>query len=461
VQDYFARQTSRGAGTRSEPASVGVLHLLVGVIRGTRRQSEAVNHQRLAAQWKPLWLSILFAFLASGTVTWSQQGGADWQTQLHEQLELNHLETALIVTEFRLAHHPADLEAHGWRARILAWQGSWVAAESEYRYVLEQAPQDTDILTGLADVLLWQGRDQESLMFIERARKIAPTQTDLLVHRARILRRLNHAREALEQYRQILKLQPQNREARRASEDLAPQPKYEVRTGVDASTFNYSGRAASEVLAVNVLWSERISTSVQSSFTQRFQQNATKLTATTCFHLTEKSWFMLGGAGAGANIIVPQHEVLAEYGQAFTFPNRFVRGAEISYQQHWFWYQSAHVLTIGINQLYYLPRNWAWSLNMTGARSGFTGTGVEWLPSGSTRLLFPLYRSFSGNVAFANGTENFAVIDQIGRFSARTYAGGLKYRYSRKQDLSAYFARQQRSQGRIQDSFGMSYGLRF
>jgi hypothetical protein len=72
-----------------------------------------------------------------------------------------------------------------------------------------------------------------------------------------------------------------------------------------------------------------------------------------------------------------------------------------------------------------------------------------------------LYRRLSGNLSFAVGSENFAQVDQIGRFSAYTFGAGLRYRFTRRQDLSGYVASQQRTQDRTQNSFGLSYGFRF
>jgi hypothetical protein len=119
------------------------------------------------------------------------------------------------------------------------------------------------------------------------------------------------------------------------------------------------------------------------------------------------------------------------------------------------------VLTVGSSEIFYLPRDWTWTFTLTGARSGFAGTGVEWVPSGSTRLGFPLHRRLSGNISFGIGSENFAQVDQIGHFSARTFAGGLRCRLTEIQDITGYVAVQERSQNRTQKSFGLSYGIHF
>ncbi len=88
----------------------------------------------------------------------------------------------------------------GWRGRLLAWQGHWPEAESEYRQVLDHAPNDTDILCGLADVLLWQGKRDEALASLDHARDLAPTDLGILLRRARILLALGDTEKARQQY---------------------------------------------------------------------------------------------------------------------------------------------------------------------------------------------------------------------------------------------------------------------
>jgi hypothetical protein len=113
----------------------------------------------------------------------------------------------------------------------------------------------------------------------------------------------------------------------------------------------------------------------------------------------------------------------------------------------------------------YLPKDFTWSLGITGARSAFPGTGAQWQPSGITRLGFPLARwrerALSGNILFATGTEDFAQVDQIGSFSSHTYGGGLRFQFARYQDVSAYAAYQKRTQDRTDTTFGISYGIHF
>ena len=389
------------------------------------------------------------------------QAASEWQAEVREKVGAQQLDAALGLAGQRLAQAPDDLEALGWRARILAWQGHWAQAESDYRAVLARVPGDTDMLAGLADVLLWQGRDEEALATIDRACVVSRQQPDLLLRRAGILHALGRKAEARRQLREVLAIEPGSQEAKRGLAGLSEEARQELRLGIDVDTFNYTDAAPAQSLMLTSRWSARWSTALGARFYQRFGQSAGKFVANGSLHVTRRDWLSIGGAAAHDEGIIPKREASFEYGHGFVVRTRAIRGVEVTYQQRWLWYQAAHVLTIGGTQTYYLPRDWMWTLTLTGARSGFRGTGVEWVPSGSTRLMFPLPLRFTANLLFGVGAENFAQFDQTGRFSARTYSGGLRHPLGTRQEVSGYIAMQDRTQGRTQTSFGLSYGFRF
>lgn len=258
-----------------------------------------------------------------------------------------------------------------------------------------------------------------------------------------------------------MRIDPSNAPATQALAAPESAPGHELRIGTDVDTFSYTDAAQAQVIGLNSRWSQRWSSEFALSTFQRFGQKATKFAAGTSFRLKERSWISVAGAAGHDNGVIPKREASIEFGHGFRFHTRFVRGLETSYQQRWLWYEGAHVVTLSGTQIWYLPKDWTWRLVVTGARSNFAGSGVEWVPSGSTRLGFPVRRRLSGNLSFAVGTENFAEADQIGRFSAHTYAAGLRYRFTAKQDVSGYVSRQDRSQSRSQTSYGLSYGSRF
>jgi tetratricopeptide (TPR) repeat protein len=402
--------------------------------------------------------SAIGVLLVAATCPLAGQTESEWQQQVQNEVQVQHLDAALTIVDQRLANAPDDLEAHGWHGRLLAWKGRWTEGEAEYKFVLERVPNDIDILTGLADVLVWQRKYSGALQVLNHARTIAPSDPEILSRRARVLALLGRTGEAQLEYQQVLQFDPENKEARAS---LLENTKHELRVGDDIDFFNYTGNAQTESVSLSSRWNSRWSTVFGVSTYQRFGQDAVKLQASGAFHLTAHTWASVGTAVANDQGVVPTNEAFFELGHGFRFDNRWVQGLESSYQQHWFWYQGAHVLTFSTNQIVYLPKGWTWSLDITGARSGFVGTPVAWEPSGWSKLGFPLYRHVSGNVLFGMGSENFSQIDQVGQFSAHTYGGGLRYQFLDRQDVQGYVSRQQRSQGQTDTTLGLSYGIRF
>jgi tetratricopeptide (TPR) repeat protein len=223
-------------------------------------------------------VALLFSFAA----LWAsaQTSSSDWQQQLHDYIKNQQLDAALELVQHRLAEYPTDLEARGWRGRVLAWKGNWEGAEAEYRQVLEQAPNDTDILTALSDVLVWQQKLQEALQTLDRAHELDPRETEILVRRARVLQMLGRNSESQADFRSTLALDPADTVARSGLIGLAGETKHEFRVGEDVDTFNYTDPAQTQSLALLSRWTSRWSTVLGTNFYQRFGQDATKFGST-------------------------------------------------------------------------------------------------------------------------------------------------------------------------------------
>jgi tetratricopeptide (TPR) repeat protein len=385
----------------------------------------------------------------------------NWQQQVRTAVDQHQIPAALAVVDRRLAQAPADMEAHTWRGRLLAWTGHWPEAEAEYRMVLDKFPNDVDVLTGLADVLLWQQKYSEALAVLEEARSAAPQNAEVLVRRARVLSLLQRVSEARAQFRAVLNYDPANPAAITGLASLTGDSRYELRIGEEADFFNYTDDAQVETATLTAHWNRRWTTSFGTSAYHLFGENAVKMWADVAYRFHENNWVRVLGAGANPQDVVPESEALIEYGHGFRFSNPFFKGLESSFQEHYLWYRGAQVDTLNTTQIMYLPREWTWTLSVTGSHTRFTNGESDWVPSGSTKIGFPLVRRLSGNLLFAVGAENFAQVDQIGRLSARTYGGGLRYRFAESQDVTGFVAIQDREYGQRQTSMGLSYGIRF
>jgi tetratricopeptide (TPR) repeat protein len=399
-----------------------------------------------------LWTACLLAPVCFG------QNDTDWQQKVEAEVKTQHLDDALSLVNHRLADAPDDYDAHGWRGRLLSWKGSWPEGEAEYKLVLAHYPDDMDILIALSDVLLWQQKYTEALKALEQAKAISPADPEILSRQARVLAALGRDGEARTEYQQLLQVDPQNKDAKAS---LLAATKHELRFENDTDFFSFANDAETQEITLSSRWNQRWSTVAGLSTYERFGQDAVRFTGNADFHVTARTWVGAGAAVANPQSVVPTSETFFEVGHGFHSDNRWVQGLDGSYQQHWFWYQGAHVFTLTASGLVYLPRSWMWSLNVTGARSGFAGTPAGWEPSGWSKLIFPLYRRLSGNVSYGVGSENFSQIDQISQFSAHTYGGGLSYRLTGPQDVQGFLAWQERSQGLTDVTMGLSYGIRF
>ncbi len=400
--------------------------------------------------------------LLAAAMTAAQQP-ADWQSRVRSEVEKKDLDHAMALVEEQLERNPQDLEARAWRARLLSWKGDWPRAEVEYRSVLAAAPNDTDILLGLADVLIWQNKLQEALTVLERARSLSPQQREVLLRRARVLTRLNRVQEARQQYRSLLSWNAGDTEARAGLASLPDSYRHELRVGSDTDAFNFADTATAQGMILISRWNSRWITEVAFNSYQRFGAEAYLATGRVSRKLGANDWVAVGGGVGHDEDVIARRTALVEYGHAFALgKTALVRGMELTVRHQWLWYSQSQVRAFTGSALLYLPRDWTWSLTVTAARSSFPVVGTEWQPSGNTRLSFPLgLPALRGTLGFALGTENFAKVDEIGRFSARTYSGGLRYQLTRTQDVGGYFAYQNRSQQRTQTSFGLTYGIRF
>jgi tetratricopeptide (TPR) repeat protein len=384
---------------------------------------------------------------------------ADWQAELHARVSARDLPAALQIVDLRLAETPQDLEARGWRARILAWSGRWKGAETDYRIVLAAFPQDVDMLVGLSYVLTWERDYLDALDVLNRAEEIEPARADIYLSRGRALRASGQLKESRLAFQKSLALNPEDQEAKDELTSAVADPRFTLSFGADFDRFNFTSSAKAFTSSLTAKISPRWTTNISIVGLQRFGQQAETFFLSAGYKLTHRDSITFGGGTATDQSIVPVDSAFLEYGHGFSLGEQFA--LETTYNQRWFWYHGARVMTLTPHVTLDLPKSWSWSLQLTEARSSFAGLRQAWRPSGLTRLSFPIHHTLTGNVFYAAGTEDFALVDQIGSFSAETFGSGLSYWFHSRHGFTGYLGRQQRSQGRTDTSFGASYAYRF
>jgi tetratricopeptide (TPR) repeat protein len=396
----------------------------------------------------------------------AQALSTDWQEQVRKYAQVKDWESAMRIVDREIALAPGDMDVRAWRARVLEWSGNLAQAEKEYLQVVQVSKNDPDNWLGLGEVYLREGKTHEAARVLDIAVGLDPGRADLHLARGRALAALGDPKGAQLEFQEAVRLDPADEEARIAQKSVLAEPRNELRIGQEDNAFNFTGPNYDEWLSLRTQWSSHWSTTFLGNFFQWGPADAGKFGASVTGRLAKWGALSLGGDAAHDSGVLPKTEAFFELDHGWKIGERgFVRGLEVTYNQHWYWYSTVRVLTFSGVVLAYLPRDWTFSLSEIEARSGFPGLGTQWRPSELARLGFPIVRreqrQLSGNVFFATGTEDFASVDQIGSFASQTFGGGLRFFMTARQDIGPYVSYQKRSQGRTDTNFGLNYGLRF
>src|SRR5690348_4057548 len=395
---------------------------------------------------------------------WGQ--APDWQGQVRKYAEARDWASAMRLVEQEIAQAPQDMDVRAWRARVLDWSGKLQEAEKEYLEILKVSRMDPDNWMGLASVYLREGKLSYAYRAISTAEELDPKRSDIHAARARILRAEGQRKEAQSEFQSALHLDPGSAEAREGVTSVRRGAQHELRVGQDNDLLSYSDGFHDEWISFASQWTSHWTTNFAGNFYQRSGVEAGKFVGSVTRRESKWGALTVGGAIGHDNAVIPKSEAFFELDHGWRVgESGFVRGVEFNYSQHWYWYQSARILSLTGTTLVYFPRNWTFTLGSTSSRSAFSGTNAEWRPSGIARLGFPLVhwgdQKLSGSVSFAAGTENFAIVDQIGSFSSQTYGSGLRLQITDRQDLTGFAGYQKRTQNRTDTIFGMSYGIHF
>jgi hypothetical protein len=399
--------------------------------------------------------------------------------RVRARVAAHDLEGAEKIVDARLAAAPEDSEALGWRAQLLAWSGKRAEAEAAFRRALELSPRDADFLLGLARLLAQDGRNADALALLDSAAQIPPARADVLIERGRVLAAMGRKEDARADFLQARALEPVNlspaddeaaaglRALKSASERSESElPRFEANFGNETDTFNYTSAANAQTVTFVAKPNARWIVSAEVDSYQRFGALAQKAIGAATFRLNRANSLTIAGGGGNADGIIPRAETYFEYGHGFAISERApLRGIEFAYNQHWLWYENAHVLVLTGTAAADFARDFRWIVSANGARSGFDGDAVAWKPSGYSKLEFPLPRVNAErlllNATFAVGSENFGELDQVGAFASRTFGGGARVGFTSRQFCNFYAARQLRNGGRTENMYGASYGVRF
>lgn len=418
-----------------------------------RTQSHGIDD----AGWRVVLAMVLIVF-TSGSLP--AQDSNSWVTKVRAQVAQNDFAGAVRVVDERLQTAPDDLEAQGWRARILAWGGKWAEAEAQYRNVQRNAPNDVDILLGLSDVLFWEGKLGEAASLLEQAQELQPANYEIASRRSKLDAAIREQRASEAVQANAVARASAGKQS--ISESYGTDaPRYSASLSSETDLFSFTSPVQAQSVSFGVNWNSRWSSNFSGLSYRRLGQAAAELSTGVSYRISKNNSLAFSFGQGTHQQIAPLRQMSVDYDHGLKLHLGWVRGVEVTAHSANVWFDGSQVTVLGGSAIAYLPRDWMWTFTASQARTDFYVAGSSWSPAASTRLSVPILHRLRLDAGFGVGAENYSNIDQIGRISARTYSGGAHVRMNRLQEFSVFVAYQQRSREQTQTSIGGGYGFHF
>lgn len=374
------------------------------------------------------------------------------------QVRAQEYDPALEIFRRLAADDPGDFEARVWVARLISWKGRHAEAEEFYRDVLRDDPGNLEAELGLVDVLSWQGRYGEAQERLNGLEQEHPGNLEVLLRRGKIFRWEHRRQEALQAYERVLALDPENREAREAVDALRSESRYRLEAGYFLEAFDFARNTNGNFVELVYSNLDRLTLLGRFQYQNKFREDNTRFTLGGTYRFFTRTWVHAEASLAPTGEVIANQDYTLEVtqglhprfsaGGAYRFLN--FRGADVQ------------VLTLLGN---WEPRpDLHLFVRYTPARTSFDSPARSvWNHNGWARLVWDAHRTFSPYVLFAIGSENFAGLsaEQLGRFAAQTYGVGTEVRVNSRHGFRVGYYHQNRTQGRREQGFGVSYFVRF
>ncbi|HEU4413301.1 MAG TPA: YaiO family outer membrane beta-barrel protein [Candidatus Angelobacter sp.] len=140
---------------------------------------------------------------------------ADPVQRARQLLNQGQRASAIEVLNKDLLDKPGDSDARVLRGLVRSWNGEYAAARTDLEQVLADHPGHSDALAALVNVELWSDHPERAEQLTAQGLKKDPNNTGLLMARVRALKALHRDREAAQELRRVLEIDPANVDATR------------------------------------------------------------------------------------------------------------------------------------------------------------------------------------------------------------------------------------------------------
>ncbi len=238
--------------------------------------------------------------------------------------------------------------------------------------------------------------------------------------------------------------------------------KREIIVGGDFDSFNFAGPAQALSLAYRADINPEFALELDGYGYSRFGSDAGRGGLSLTYSPTRRTSVTVGGSAGPSNPVAARGEGFAEIDHGIDVSEKgLIRGVELDYRQSWLWFPNSQVTVFSPGVIFYMPGNCMLLVRAYQAKNDWKSLqSANWTTGASARLVVPLSEHLTGDVFYANGAENLALADQVGRFSAQTYGGGARYRIG-PHEIGTHIYYQTRTLGQTQTTVSLGYAYRF
>lgn len=238
--------------------------------------------------------------------------------------------------------------------------------------------------------------------------------------------------------------------------------KREIIVGSNFDSFNFAGPAQALSLAYRADINPQFTLELDGYGYSRFGSGAGRGGLSLTYSPTRRTSATVGGSAGPSNPVAARGESFAEINHGIDVSEKgLIRGVEVDYRQGWLWFQNSQVAVFSPGVIFYMPGDCMLLVRVYQSRTDWKSLqSANWTTGASARLIVPLSAHLTGDVFYANGAENLTFADQVGRFSARTYGGGARYRIG-PHEIGTHIYYQNRMLGQTQTTVSLGYAYRF
>jgi YaiO family outer membrane protein len=353
---------------------------------------------------------------------------------------------------------PANADYLVWIGRLSSWMQQYEAALDAYERALARAPHNVEALVGKGTVLLWQQKFSGAHRALLQAEHLAPASVDVQLAIARYHHFQRQERLAYARVLRALALEPANHEASELRAQIVLPRPIHVRIGYGRDDFSFASAGHTGSLTAAYAGADG-EVALQYERWGKFGETVDRVGGNVTRRLRH-GFQVRGGAMFARDATVIARR---EYAAGFSRPWR--RGVVLGGDYRHLDFADVHVHVASPGLEYYVADRPVWVQAVwSHSWTQFGSSVAAWAHNDSVLLRYneQIAQPLVVHLGYAHGNESFTAlsIDQVGRFRANTYSGGLDMTVTPACSIALSYVHQQRSSGAHQRTFGVSVSFR-